>query len=1230
MADNINRLDKSAEAAYRYYNLTLKTQDKINDLIRKGTIKSFEDLSKAIARVAEDDLPNVKHNIVEASRELEKMSDNFDNISDNILSNRIKLQKFLADVKNYNALKQESFKLQRRALQSDILSLDQMKEALSIMGKQLRVRSRSEKISEKELSNKQFLLETLRNAGDLSPKGIQLVDDAVYGRVNKINEALLKTKANLVKNAEETDNQTQRVSSLTSEFRKFQNLTMRKGKLEKKSETLDKAKGVNPKTLSSQQKQIGSEIKKINNSLSSMTFSTYKEYVENIRKSKKQLEELPIIKSKLIERSERLNKVFSYFSTNLSSVDKKLKEQLYSYKKLYDEATSIEDKSSILVKRMQGATEVNKDQISFYKQMLGLLDAQQQATGELGDVEYRIYKRRAGFLIKADKIHDDIQDKIEKQFTMLSDISGFVPIIGDNLSQGFDNARQKVSDLASEMYQEFALTFSKTGSASKALGSAMSKALSKPGAVAALAIGAAVVAAGALYMQIRKLSLLMEEVSRETGLTADQAYVLEKSALRTQIRFDNVLSSMEDLRSAQRGVVNEAGFFLQLQNDTLNTVSNTGRAFGYGSEMAGRLQTELMQVSGGSEVLAANTQVALASIAEAEGLAPGLIPKDIVENSELVARYFTGYPGALAEATLEIHKMGLGLGQMGQMMQHLLDYEKSITAEFEASVAIGRHVNVGRARDLLLQEDVLGAMEQMRKEAGSLAEFEDMGFARRQLMANAMGISVKETRKMLFVSEKLSGESDHLKESTLQNYELIQKLTGGNESLFKVQAKNIQASQQFETAVMKIKNVFKKALLPVLESMLPILRMGANLISFLAKTLDGILAPINVVAGLLNDTSRAVGAMFGAGDGRGAFASTKEAAGQFMPSAKEDGGTIGAIAKGLGIATFAGVSVAKLMGKKTGIGKGLSGAASKLPLIGGGRGGSPSKPMFVSVVGGGGIGSLIGGGRGGSLRRGGRGPRSGRMLSKGVADRYARRYGNRAAKRRFGAAFSGSKAIGRRGLGGRIGGMLSGVGAMAASSKLGKGIGKIAGKGVGKSLMKKIPGLSILSGAAFAGQRFASGDILGGVGELASGVLGTIPGLGTAASFGIDTLLMGRDMRGSKSGSKSAASGVKPRGRGIGGGLAKATPYILGGVGAGVAAISTISKNRKERPTEVRESGESGSSIEEYKKMNEQLIKAVDSVRQELTMMRQSPTPAVISDTTTRELNRKLKGFNGS
>ena len=67
-------------------------------------------------------------------------------------------------------------------------------------------------------------------------------------------------------------------------------------------------------------------------------------------------------------------------------------------------------------------------------------------------------------------------------------------------------------------------------------------------------------------------------------------------------------------------------------------------------------------------------------------------------------------------------------------------------------------------------------------------------------------------------------------------------------------------------------------------------------------------------------------------------------------------------------------------------------------------------------------------------------------------------------------------------------------------------------KTVGKSILKKLPVIGALAGGVFAVQRAMAGDFAGAGMEAASGALSLLPGLGTAASIGIDAALIGRDV----------------------------------------------------------------------------------------------------------------------
>ena len=63
-----------------------------------------------------------------------------------------------------------------------------------------------------------------------------------------------------------------------------------------------------------------------------------------------------------------------------------------------------------------------------------------------------------------------------------------------------------------------------------------------------------------------------------------------------------------------------------------------------------------------------------------------------------------------------------------------------------------------------------------------------------------------------------------------------------------------------------------------------------------------------------------------------------------------------------------------------------------------------------------------------------------------------------------------------------------------------------------KATVGKIPIVSLLLGAWFGGERALKGDWLGAGAEITSSILSTLPGKGTAASYAVDAMLLGRDI----------------------------------------------------------------------------------------------------------------------
>ena len=107
-----------------------------------------------------------------------------------------------------------------------------------------------------------------------------------------------------------------------------------------------------------------------------------------------------------------------------------------------------------------------------------------------------------------------------------------------------------------------------------------------------------------------------------------------------------------------------------------------------------------------------------------------------------------------------------------------------------------------------------------------------------------------------------------------------------------------------------------------------------------------------------------------------------------------------------------------------------------------------------------------------------------------------------------GAKARGKGASGATGLAGAARDVTDVVAKPAAGT-----VAKSAGKGLGKMALKKLPVIGALAGIGFGISRAAKGDWAGAGMEVASGVASLAPGVGTAASFGIDAAIIARDAK---------------------------------------------------------------------------------------------------------------------
>ena len=177
---------------------------------------------------------------------------------------------------------------------------------------------------------------------------------------------------------------------------------------------------------------------------------------------------------------------------------------------------------------------------------------------------------------------------------------------------------------------------------------------------------------------------------------------------------------------------------LQLALVTATTDDNAVKLMGTLTELAGLSEEQAFDLARQTEELARQNDVA-----------PGQVLDDIAENMELFAKYSDGSADNLLRAAIQARKLGIELKDVETIATGLLDFQSSLTAELEASVMIGRQLNLNRARELALAGDLENLQTEILNQVGSQAEFEAMNVLQRQKLASAIGISVDKLANMV-------------------------------------------------------------------------------------------------------------------------------------------------------------------------------------------------------------------------------------------------------------------------------------------------------------------------------------------------------------------------------------------------------------------------------------------------------------------------------------------------
>ena len=246
--------------------------------------------------------------------------------------------------------------------------------------------------------------------------------------------------------------------------------------------------------------------------------------------------------------------------------------------------------------------------------------------------------------------------------------------------------------------------------------------------------------------------------------TAVKLKAVEASLFFAGYSSENVKENFDAIRKNLGGA--EAASYGFLVN-----FSKTAQITGASAENLATILSIQESVSDASRETLLAQMEASAHMIELKGIHPEAIFNDMAENADFFATSMKAGTNNVRDTAIQAKKLGLNLGHVAKISESLLDFESSIEKQMEASVLLGRQLNLDKARQLSFMDDQEGMMREILRQVGGEAEFGRMKGFQRRALADAVGVSVSELSRMAKQKEGEATKPATFEEKSLKNQE---------------------------------------------------------------------------------------------------------------------------------------------------------------------------------------------------------------------------------------------------------------------------------------------------------------------------------------------------------------------------------------------------------------------------------------------------------------------------
>jgi hypothetical protein len=217
------------------------------------------------------------------------------------------------------------------------------------------------------------------------------------------------------------------------------------------------------------------------------------------------------------------------------------------------------------------------------------------------------------------------------------------------------------------------------------------------------------------------------------------------------------------------------------------------------------------------------------------------ILKEASSLSGVLGLSFAKYPEKLTRSLATVKSMGLELKQLDSLADSFLDFESSISKEFEAQLLTGKNINLTKAREAFLNNDLVAAGKELVTQLGTSGEFLRYNRIQQEALAASAGMTKDQVADMLKQQELFSKFQVNDVKEYQKKVALMTQTIEGQKELVGLLGEEEYSKVMSQTATEKIANFIEK----IKQSFADLLS-SSSFKGFLDKVINFISDPKNI------------------------------------------------------------------------------------------------------------------------------------------------------------------------------------------------------------------------------------------------------------------------------------------------------------------------------------------------------------------------------------------------